>query len=341
MAYDGLVGELSGYWKHLTERGLAPTALETYARCPFQFFARQVLGLQPLERPEEALGPNAAKFGELGHAILNGFYLALIDGGYFTAKTPAGNIENTLAAVASRAFTEYEANNPVGYPLAWETLKEGLTQLLRQVTASDLKELLSSGFVPVGLETDMVRSLPDDWPDSLKGLIIRGRMDRIDRNQRDGDALRVIDYKFKFGAAPATQDKDLVRAALRGERLQPPFYYLLAQAWAQRQGGKAPPIVEADFYYIAPQWSDGPLVRESYDGAGLSAKLGAATKETIAYLVSGVRQGRYFIHRGAYCGHCDFAAICRKNHPPSLWRAENDPLTDPHYALHAKDLKKL
>ena len=49
------------YWKHLTERGLAPTALETYARCPFQFFARQVLGLQPLERPEEALGPNAAE----------------------------------------------------------------------------------------------------------------------------------------------------------------------------------------------------------------------------------------------------------------------------------------
>ena len=70
-----------------------------------------------------------------------------------------GHIENTLAAVASRAFTEYEANNPVGYPLAWETLKEGLTQLLRQVTASDLKELSSSGFVPVSLETDMVRTL--------------------------------------------------------------------------------------------------------------------------------------------------------------------------------------
>ena len=340
LAYDGLVGELTGYWTHLTGRGLAPTALETYARCPFQFFARQVLGLQPLEHPEEALGPNAAKFGELGHAILNGFYAALIAGGYFTAKTPAGNIDDTLAAVASRAFAEYEANNPVGYPLAWESLKEGLTALLRQVIADDLKELLSSGFVPVGLETDMVRSLPDDWPESLKGLTIRGRMDRIDRNQRDGDALRVIDYKFKFGAAQASQDKDLMRAALRGERLQPPFYFLLAQAWAQRQGEKAP-TVEADFYYIAPQWSDGPLVTESYDSAGLSDKLGAATKETIAYLVSGVRQGRYFIHRGAYCGHCDFATICRKNHPPSLWRAENDPLSHPHYALHAKDPKKL
>ena len=104
---------------------------------------------------------------------------------------------------------------------------------------------------------------------------------------------------------------------------------------------KPVPAVEANFYYIAQRWSDGPLVTASYDRAGLSGKLGAATKETIEYLVNGVRQGRYFIHRGEYCGHCDFATICRKNHPPSLWRAENDPLTDAHYALRAKDPKKL
>jgi ATP-dependent helicase/nuclease subunit B len=75
--------------------------------------------------------------------------------------------------------------------------------------------------------------------------------------------------------------------------------------------------------------------------AGLSDKLGAATKETIAYLANGVRRGHYFIHPGEHCGNCDVATICRKNHPPSLWRAENDPLTEPHYALHAKDPKKL
>ena len=341
LAYDGLVGELAGYWKHFSERGLSPTALETYARCPYQFFARHVLGLQPLERPEEALGPNAAEFGELGHEILNEFYKALMDGGHFAGKAPAMNIETTLAAVASRAFAKYEENNPVGYPLAWEALKEDLIQLLRQVTDDDLKELSSSGFAPVTLETDMARSLPDDWPDSLKGLTIRGRMDRIDRNDRDGSALRVIDYKFKFGAAPATQDKNLVRAALRGERLQPPFYYLLAQAWAEHQGGKSAPAIEADFYYIAQRWANGPLFRAPYDRQGLSDKVGAATKETIAYLANGVRQGRYFIHRGEYCGHCDVAAICRKNHPPSLWRAENDPLTEAHYALRVKDPKKL
>ena len=264
-----------------------------------------------------------------------------MEGGYFTGKTAAMNIETTLSAVATRAFAEYEAANPVGYPLAWESLKEGLVQLLRQVTATDLEELSSSGFVPVALETDMARSLPDEWPDSLKGLTIRGRMDRIDRNLRDGNALRVIDYKFKFGGAPTSIDKNLVRAALRGERLQPPFYYLLAQAWSERQGGKAASAIEADFYYIAQRWFDGPLVTAPYGREGLSGSLGAATTATIAYLANGVRQGRYFIHRGEHCGRCDIAAICRKNHPPSLWRAENDPLTETHYALRAKDPKKL
>jgi hypothetical protein len=35
------------------------------------------------------------------------------------------------------------------------------------------------------------------------------------------------------------------------------------------------------------------------------------------------------------------AEICRKNHPPSLWRAENDPLTEPYRQLRKKDSKKL
>ena len=339
LSYDGMVGKFDSYWKHFSERGLSPTALETYARCPFQFFTRHVLGLEPLDRPEEILGPSPAEFGELGHEILNTFYSALIDGGYFAGKAATVDVETTLQAVAARAFADYEENNPVGYPLAWESLKDGLVQLLRQVIAQDLAELANSGFAPVSLETGVSARLPADWPEPLKGLAIRGRMDRIDRNDA---RLRVIDYKFKFGANPTTQDKNLIRSALRGERLQPPFYYMLAEHWAEQQVTKpSRPAIEADFYYIAPRWSDGPLVSTHYGSEGLADKIGIATKQTIAYLADGVRQGRFFLNRGEYCGRCEAAPICRKNHPPSRWRAENDPLTESHRALREKDTKKL
>ena len=334
LPYDGALAHFDHYWKHFSERGLSPTALETYARCPFQFFARHVLGLEPLDRPEETLGPSPAEFGELGHEILNSFYGALIEAGYFAGKSL--NVEATLQAVAARAFNDYEENSPIGYPLAWESVKDGLIQLLRQVITRDLAELSQSGFWPASLETDVTARLPLDWPEPLKNLPIRGRMDRIDRKE---DALRVIDYKFKFGASRATQDKNLIRAAVRGERLQPPLYYLLAQRWAEQQRLQpSATAIEADFYYIAPRWSDGPLISTSYGSEGLAGKVGETTKRTIAYLADGVRQGRFFINRGAHCGHCDAAAICRKNHPPSLWRAENDPMTEAHRALRAKDL---
>ena len=339
LAYDGMLGDIDNYWTRFSARGLSPTALETYARCPFQFFARHVLGLEPLDRPEEILGPSPAEFGELGHEILNRFYRTLIDSGYFNGRASATNVETILLDVAAHAFADYQGKNPVGYPLAWESLKDGLTQLLCQVVAKDLAELSISGFVPVSLETGVTGRFPHDWPEPLNNLAIRGRMDRIDRND---NGLRVIDYKFKFGASPATADRNLIRAALRGERLQPPFYYLLAQHWSTEQSDNpAPPAIEADFYYIAPRWADGPLIAAPYGKAGLDGKVGASTQQTIAYLAEGVRQGRFFINRGEYCGRCEVATICRKNHPPSLWRAENDPRTEAHRALREKDPKEL
>ncbi|HYA28398.1 MAG TPA: PD-(D/E)XK nuclease family protein, partial [Acidobacteriota bacterium] len=154
LPFDGLVGVLTEQRQHFHAHGLSPTALETYARCPFQFFARHVLGLERLEKPEETLGPSPAEFGELGHEILNQFFTMLIERGYFRARTSPIDIDFELRAIAQRAFADYAAKNPVGYPLAWENLKESLLQLLRQVLAQDLGQLMDSGYMPVSLETE-------------------------------------------------------------------------------------------------------------------------------------------------------------------------------------------
>ncbi len=339
-AFDGFTGPLIEYWNHISRRGLSPTALETYARCPFQFFANHVLRLERLDCPEESMGPSLGEFGELGHEILKVFYQHLSDNGFFAGKS--GNLDNeaTIEAIARSIFAQYEAKHPVGYPLAWENVKDTLAQLLGQVITADLRELAASGFVPIGFELDGNETLSSDWPKPLAGMAIHGRMDRIDRNPAE-NRLRVIDYKFKFGAQPSTADKNLYRSALRGQKLQPPFYSLLGRRAAGDATRSAPPQVEAKFYYIAPRWREGPLVTESFGADGLSGQVGAEIRNTMTHLADGIREGRFFIQRGEYCAHCDVAEICRKNHPPSLWRAENDPVTAPHRELRGKDLKKL
>jgi ATP-dependent helicase/nuclease subunit B len=338
--FDGVIKPLGEFWDSFSRRGLTPTALETYGRCPFQFFARHVLGLERLQRPEESMGPKPADFGELGHAILKIFYQQLIDQG-FSANGWWGDPEPKLAAAAERACADYEAANAVGYPRAWESVQDNLKQVLRQVIAQDLQELSSSGWMPTALEVDVRAQLDRDWPEPLGGLTIRGRMDRVDCDPEQ-NRLRVIDYKFKLGGSATALDRDLPRAALRGERLQPFFYSLLGKRLATRKELRLlNPDIEADFYYIAPKWTEGPLARANFGVEGLSGKLGEAIKSTVPFIVNGIRQGRFFIRPGNHCRHCDVSEICRKNHPPSLWRAENDPITRPHRELHQKDPKKL
>ena len=339
-AFDGMIDTPSRHWLRFSNHGLSPTALELYARCPFQYFARQVLGLQRLEAPDTAIGPSAAELGELGHLILKLTYQELIERGYFAGNRSNVAVDSIIGAAAQKAFTEYETENPVGYPLMWETLRETLTQLIREVVARDLQELALSGYVPVDLEIAINDRLPADWPDPLKTLAIHGRMDRIDIDPIR-HRMRIVDYKFKFGGKPSPEDNDLSRAALRAQRLQPPFYSLLGQAKRSRDGLQAGESqVEASFYYIASRWSEGPLVIKSFSGQDLSGKIGEEIRNTIAQLALGIQSGQFFMQRGEHCPHCEVAEICRKNHPPSLWRTENDPITAPHRQLRQKDQKK-
>jgi ATP-dependent helicase/nuclease subunit B len=337
--FDGMIQEPARHWLRFSKHGLSPTVLELYGRCPFQYFARQVLGLQSFEAPESAMGPSAAELGELGHLILKLTYQELIDGGYFADNGSHIAVDSIISAAAQKAFAEYEAENPIGYPLMWETVRDTLAQLIREVVGRDLQELASSGYVPVDLEIGIDDRLPADWPDPLNTLAIHGRIDRIDIDPM-GNRMRVVDYKFKFGAKPAPEDNDLARSALRAQRLQPPFYSLLGQGKRRRDSlhtGESQ--IEASFYYIAPRWSEGPLVIKSFNSEELSGRTGEEIKNSIAQLAKGIQSGQFFMQPGEHCPHCEVAEICRKNHPPSLWRTENDPITARHRQLRQKDLK--
>ena len=336
--HDGIVGPLADYWKRVAEEGLSPTSLEVYARCPFQFFARNLLGLERLEQPEQAAGPTQADAGQIVHSILRSFYRELIDrpstGSGQALSINSGHVAPILQAVTQKVFLDFERNNPVGYPLAWEILREEIAALLEEVVARDLQELGASGYMPWALEREAAVRLPQSWPSPLGGLTIRGRMDRIDYQSKE-NRYRVVDYKLKSAKSRHAADKNLLRSALRGLRLQPPFYLLLGKKLAEASSG-AEASIDAAFYFLAPEWSEGPLVVESLAGGVWDGRAGAELKETVAFLAESIRRGLFFIQPGDYCRTCEVSESCRKNHRPTMWRIERDPRCEAHLDLKTK-----
>jgi ATP-dependent helicase/nuclease subunit B len=339
-AHDGRIGAVAGYHARLSRHGIAPTALERYALCPFQFFAVNLLGLGRLERPEDILYLEPAEIGRLCHATLRAVFGTLIERDDFDASLSDKELADILERALRDVCAAYEADNPPAFSLQWEVVKENLGQMLREILARDIAEIRQSGFRPAAVELEIKDSFPWDDPPALKGLPIRGRLDRIDVHH--GEArCRVIDYKYRQGRNRATEDGNLLLGAIRGQRLQPPFYALLANRYARetvRLG--ADPATLAAFYFLAPNWKDGPLAISTFAADGWRGESGAQLRRTLSVLLDGIEKGRFFIRPGDYCGRCDVSEVCRKNHLPSAWRAERDPISRTHAELRRLTIAK-
>jgi len=315
---DGLTGPLPEAWDHVARRGISPTNLEAYGRCPFQYFARHVLRVERLERPEDITTLEPVEMGKICHDILHQFYEKAGSNLFLMSSDDSNALFDHVSA---QVMTTYEVECSTGYPVEWAVLKEWLINMLRDVIRKDLDELRESNFHPMALEMNLTTRLGKEWPDDFEGLPIHGRLDRIDVNTRD-QRLRVVDYKFKLSRAPLSNDKNLVLAAAHGRQLQPPIYTLLAMDYAGTESAGPKGAIEAAFYYLAPNWEEGPLVTRLFSSRVWLERAGASIRDTITQIIGGIHQGEFFILPGSYCGFCDVSEICRKAHLPSLARAE-------------------
>lgn len=335
---DGITGHLADYWRYVSQEGLAPTALERYGRCPFQFFACNILGLRPLHRPEEQSSLESSEVGNLIHRILKAFFQELIDVGYFSGSGRGLDTAALLQTVARKIFRQHESDAPTGYKLVWELWQERILALLGGQVESDLEDLQQSGRRPVNLEIELKGKLPEDWSFLAASLLIRGTVDRIDFDPRT-TSFRVIDYKFTMRNKPSVSDSNLKLAAARGEKLQPPVYLLLARQFAEAQR-ITPAGIEAMFYYLAPKWEGGPFLQKSFAAEDLEGSCGKGLRETLSLFIRGIHEGLYFIQPGKACGTCEVTHVCRKNHLPTAWRTANHPPAQAHAQAVKRTLAK-
>ncbi len=320
---DGMTGLLIPHWSRMLERGLAPTPLERYARCPFQYFAADVLRIEPVRVPP-VQELDAALLGTVCHVALRRCYEQLLPTGWPAEPVTDDTVAWCIHSAVEQAAAEYEADGRTGHYVLWELAKDMIVALVSSAVDADQEAQAEDPFVPVAFEVDAEGTIPDLAAGETGPLKIRGRVDRIDR-RLGSDGLRIIDYKFKSGSGIKTEDRNLAQSALRGYRLQPPLYACL------NIPGQPKPT-QVQLLFLAPHWST-PIARSTFDAALWSSEFGGRLRETLRSLVQGIQSGRFFILPDSYCDTCEFRVSCRREHTPTWWRA--------HRAAEPKALRAL
>ena len=289
----------------LPERVLSPTALETFATCPFQYFAGRVLRLRPLDEPEEERETSAMEEGRLMHGFLEEFHRRLKGR---LPPTPAGAQPEFDSAIAA-AFAKLESERSIRHPLVWEAEKAEIRRLLEAAVAWDLANL--DGFVPSRFE----EGLQGEIQVGRLKLRVAGFVDRLDL--RPDGAFRVIDYK----RSRSQKYNSLMSSGVKsGRYCQPPLYFLLAEKVLKAEGFPVAPAVSKSGYLFLRELAEGEKGEMWLDG-GLG-DAGADFADRLGRSLASIAHGEFVVRPGDHCKHCDFRTSCRKQHTPTRLRAE-------------------
>jgi hypothetical protein len=164
---------------------ISPTALEKWAKDPFEYFLERVLCVDLFAYPDEEESADPLMIGNIVHETLE----LVVDEQLSTGAVPEdARIEEILASV----FARHERAS--WSAVLWrDQQRTARTMVLREVA-----ELRTGAFLPLGaessfgMEEDGVPHLEVDLGNG-KVVLVRGSVDRIDRTS--GGTLRVVDYK--------------------------------------------------------------------------------------------------------------------------------------------------
>ncbi|MGI8783048.1 MAG: PD-(D/E)XK nuclease family protein [Acidobacteriota bacterium] len=291
------------------------TQLETYATCPYRFFLRDVLRLDPQRTEETIQGLTALDRGSLAHEILRDF---------FSRVSPPldpdqkQELSDKLNRTIEQHFARAEAEGITGYRLLWEMdrqrLREDLLELLD-------RELAESRWIPAEFEVWFDTIVVDSPVGPVR---FKGKVDRIDRSGgytgqgAAPQAVRVIDYK-------TGKVYQKVKAPFGGGRsLQLPIYMLAAQ---QRYGLSDMERSIAEYYFISRRQKFKKIEFPGRDWPRQSASL----SHVAGTLVAGILQGQFFPfpgHDAENCKFCDFRSVCDRRVVTLFDKKRDDPVAE-------------
>ena len=282
-------------WK---ESVISPSAVESFLKCPFVYFARQTVGLRTF--PEVDLDQNRQERGQVLHKILEEILRRRLEDWNDLA------LEQYLDGLKPRYFPHLDSH-------FWPPQRKKFSALVRRF---------------LDFERDWRREFPAktehflevSWEGTVNGVIVRGRIDRVDRSA-DG-ALVVLDYKS------SSSDLKGAHEWIEKGQLQMLFYMkALESGWVKDVQGE----VVAALYYVVKTFRREIGFELIGDWPGfyrnttrkkqkmlheMKLKLLQSFDELVGQTLTRLKQGELTPkpQDEKDCPRCDWRKICRSTH---------------------------
>jgi len=296
-------------------RYLSPSAINTYIDCPLKFYLRYIAGIgEPDEVKEEV---DAVGFGTVVHDSISQLYNEILQKGkkIITAQELKSLLDSGKPGdVLEKAFTEYHFKGDRHARI------EGRNIIIFRVMLKYLKKILeidlrTAPFQLVSAEKKYKRTITVEAGREVNRILLGGKIDRVDRM---GDHLRVIDYKTGNARQGFSGVEGLFDAALRSRNaaaMQVLFYAWMVSA--QHPGDRIMPglYIMRELY---GQDFDPRLTMGSKSGAVPIDAFSILEEEFVIHLKELIARmfdpGIPFTQTGNedHCRHCDFARICNR-----------------------------
>lgn len=222
------------------EKGLSPSALGDWLRCPLDFHFRHVLGLKESEEVEVRIAPNV--LGSALHHSMEQVYTPLLGKPLQAADLLAA--AKTIEAKILDELKEKVGGDQLGHgqPLLQVRMAVHAAQRFLRNEADVVDQ--GSVITPIELEDELSHALEKATKMIGSPVRMKGRFDRVD--QRDGQ-VRILDLKSGKVEAADLKVNELTVDALRGKKRY--AAQLLVYAWLYLQER---PKVEAVWTGILP-----------------------------------------------------------------------------------------
>lgn len=292
-------------------RRWSASQLNEYGTCAFRFFASRLLKLEALEEEEEGL--DALQLGSLNHAILEGTYRQLMRDGIVISPDEAALHEalDILEEIAQEKFVTAPRDYNFRPTARWTQEQQVILRRLRLMIQLDFSEkapLFRGSIERMPYEMELRFGFHDTETvtipvDENESIYVRGAIDRIDRI---GDKLYVIDYKTGSKGISTTEME-------AGRNFQMMLYLLALDAILKQRGIEDLQVGGGVFWHIRNQKPSGSL---DIDATVIDQPEIASAQHHLVRHLYNARQADFRVkpskpEKGRCTSYCDYYQLCR------------------------------